>query len=417
LRSVFLLLVVVVLAVLLVQVSMQDPGYVLISRAPHEVEISLSLFLLALFVVIILAYFGVRLILRVVYAPRDIGRWHGRRNALLARQATLDGYARLIEGDWSSAEKALTQRLAYSTTPLLDCLGAAYAAQQQGHTEARDSYLAEARAMDPDHMEAIELTRARLLERAGQEDEARGVLEHLYEQGSESGAAHGMLVSLLRLQQDWETLEKILPQLKRSALLPEAELDTAWRELQCRRLGEDIDRDGTNANHVWSRVSRKDRKNPLLVSAYCRRLMDIGNMNQAEKLLSKSIARHWDRDLVQLYGLIRTEQPGEQIRIAEAWARMHPEDSDLLITLARLYLYAGNRDRSRSLLVEAVRYGGGQESYMELGLLLEAAGEGDKALQVYRRGLESLNRPTERIPLARHGELLPLVASESNESE
>ena len=42
-RGVLLLLAVVVLAVLLVQASIDDPGYVLISRAPHEVEISLSL--------------------------------------------------------------------------------------------------------------------------------------------------------------------------------------------------------------------------------------------------------------------------------------------------------------------------------------------------------------------------------------
>ena len=63
-RGVLLLLAVVVLAVLLVQASMEDPGYVLISRAPHEVEISLSLFLLVLLVIVVLIYFGVRLIIR-----------------------------------------------------------------------------------------------------------------------------------------------------------------------------------------------------------------------------------------------------------------------------------------------------------------------------------------------------------------
>ena len=47
-RGVLFLLAAVVLAALLVRVSMEDPGYVLISRAPHEVEISLSLFLLVL---------------------------------------------------------------------------------------------------------------------------------------------------------------------------------------------------------------------------------------------------------------------------------------------------------------------------------------------------------------------------------
>ena len=413
-RGVLLLLAAVVLAALLVRVSMEDPGYVLISRAPHEVEISLSLFLLVLLVVVVLTYFGVRLVIRVFYAPRDIGRWHDRRNALLARQATLDGYARLIEGDWEAAEKILTQRLSYSATPLLDCLGAAYAAQRRGNAEARDDHLTRAQALDPDHSEAIELTRARLLERSGQTDEARGVLEHLHEQGADSGAAQGMLVSLLRLQQDWRALEEILPQLRRSALLPAAELETAWRDVQCQRLGEDSDRDGANASRVWSSLSRRDRKDPLLIGAYCRRLMDTGDMAQAEKLLCKTIGRRWDGELVRLYGLIQTEQPGGQIRMAEGWAKTRPEDPDLLTTLARLYLHAGNRDRARVLLVEAARHGGGRESYMELGLLLEAAGDGDKALQCYRRGLERLSQPADPMLAVSGGELLPPVSEQTD---
>jgi HemY protein len=408
-----LLLVAVVLAVLLVQVSIEDPGYVLISRAPHEVEISLSFFLLVLLIVIVLIYFGVRLIIRIFYAPRDIGRWHGRRNTLLARQATLDGYAQLIEGDWEAAEKILTRRLSYSATPLLDCLGAAYAAQRRGNAQSRDDYLARARALDPNHSEAIELTRARLLERSGKIDEARGVLEHLYEQGANSGAAQGMLVSLLRLQQDWRALEEILPQLRRNSLLPAAELDTAWRDVQCQRLSEDSDRDGATASRAWSRLSRRDRKDPLLIGAYCRRLIATGDMVQAEKLLSKTIGRRWDGELVRLYGLIQTEQPGGQIRIAEGWAKIRPEDPDLLTALARLYLHAGNRDRARSLLVDAARHGGGRESYMELGLLLEAAGDGDKALQYYRHGLNQLGSNPETTSITSSGELLPFIGDET----
>ena len=414
-RGVFLFLVLVILVILLVQVSIDDPGYVLISRAPHEIEISLSFFIITLVLVIIFAYVILRLVMRLLYAPRDIGRWHVRRNVRLARQSTLDGYARLIEGDWGSAEKALTGRLTYSNTPLLDCLGAAYAAQQQGNEKARDDYLNKARAMDPEHVEAIELTRARLLERAGQTDEARGILEHLYEKGSKSGAAQGMLVSLLRLQEDWQALERILPQLKRTSLLPEAELETAWCDVQCRRLGEDSDHDGSNANHVWSSMSRQDKKNPLIIGAYCRRLMDIGNMLEAEKLLRKTLGKQWHNNLVRLYGLIRTGRPVDQIQVVEAWAKSHPQDPNVLTTLARLYLYAGDKDRSRSLLVEAARYGGGRESYMELGLLLEALGEGDSALQAYRHGLERLGQAQHGIPPSSQETLLPLVAESKDD--
>ena len=137
--------------VFLGQLAIRDRGYVLISRAPHEVEISLALFFVSLVILVIVIYFTVRFLIRVFFAPRDLGRWRDRRNVLLARKATLDGYARLIEGDWQSAERILTQRLSYSATPLLDCLGAAFAAQQQGNQETRDQYQERAKNLDPDH--------------------------------------------------------------------------------------------------------------------------------------------------------------------------------------------------------------------------------------------------------------------------
>ena len=404
-----LLLLLFLAAIILVQTAIDDPGYVLISRAPHEIEVSLSLFVLAIFILIILSYVVLRLTIRLLQAPRDIGRWHGRRNAQLANKATLDGYARLIEGDWQAAEKTLTARLIYSTTPLLDYLGAAYAAQQQGNATARDDYLGRARALDPAHGQAIEITRARLLERDGQMDDARDVLEHLYQEGSKSSASQGMLVSLLRLQQDWQTLEKILPDLKNSALLPKTELETAWCEVKCHQLGEKSDDDGSNAINVWAGLSRKDKRNPLLLEAYCRRLMDTGKESLAEKLLRKRLIRQWDKNLVQLYGMIKTNEPLELIQVAEGWMKTHSEDPDLLIALARLYLHVGNKDRSRSLLTEASRCGGGEESHFELGLLLEAAGESDSALQAYRRGLERPNNDLPRLRKFPLGEILPLV--------
>ncbi|MBO67127.1 MAG: hypothetical protein CL398_02345 [Acidiferrobacteraceae bacterium] len=403
----------VILVALFAQVSIEDPGYVLISRVPHEIEISLALFFLIILFLCLIVYFVVRIIVRVVHAPRDIKRWRWRKNSHLAQQATMDGYAHLIQGSWKDAERTLTRRISYSNTPLLDCLGAAYAAQQQGNTEARDYYLGHAHILDPNHAEAVELTRARLLEQSGNRSGAREVLEQLQQRGKTSGAAQAMLISLLRLQQDWRVLEKILPQLKRSSLLPPKELEEAWHDVQCHKLSEDIDNDGRHANSVWASLSRRDRKKIPVIVAYCNRLITTGNDIDAERILRKNISHSWNDELIRLYGLVRTDTPGEQISIVEGWTKNRENNATLLTCLARLYLYAGNRNKARSLLVEAASHGGGRESYMELGLLLEAAGEDDKALQCYRRGLQALKDPiisTEHLS----GGLLPLVSDQSS---
>ncbi|MDP6393710.1 MAG: heme biosynthesis HemY N-terminal domain-containing protein [Arenicellales bacterium] len=393
--------------VTLALVALEDPGYVLISRAPYEIEISLALLILLSGLVLLAAYLLLKLIWNLVRAPRSIGLWKENRRHTLATRATLAGYSRLIEGEWEEAEEILTQRLGYGATPLLSCLGAAYAAQQRGDYQARDEYLMQARTEDPDHSEAVEITRARLLERAGQLDEARGVLEQLHEQGIRRRAVQGMLVDLLQRQQDWPALEVLFKDLKRSRVLPEQELKTLNRDLQVRLLTADARPDGGSL--VWSRLSRRERRDPVLTAVHVRSLIDSGSMKQAEKILRKAIARGWNGDLVRLYGHVHSAPIQAQLDHAQGWRRSHPDDPDLLMTLARLQLELEARDEALTLLVEAARIGVSGDTYMELGLLLESLGESSKALQCYRRGLQQSQVPAAPARSESPAELLPAV--------
>ena len=112
---------------------------------------------------------------------------------------------------------------------------------------------------------------------------------------------------------------------------------------------------------------------------------------------------------------MRSNHLDEQLKRAEQWALAHEDDPDLLLTLARLHLENRHREKARDFLLKAVRLGGTREGYLELGLLLESMGESDKALQCYRRGLQSAAAPA-APKLAKDskiatGELVPLADS------
>jgi len=387
--------------------ALEDPGYVLISRTPYEIEVSLALAVVLAGIVLFAVYLVLRLFWAVLRMPRTAGRWRVNRRHALATQATLAGYSRLIEGEWEEAEEILSQRLGYGATPLLSALGAAYAAQQRADYDARDKYLLQARNQEPEHIEAVEITRARLLERAGQLDEARGVLEQLHEQGVRRRAVQGMLVELLQRQQDWPALESLFKDLKRSRILPEGEMKILNRDLQVRLLTSDARPDA--GAQVWSRLSRQERRDPVLTAVHVRSLIDAGNMKQAEKILRKAINRNWDGGLVRLYGHIRYEPIDALLKQAENWRVTHADDPDLLITLARFQLELKARDKALLLLVEAARIGVSGETYMELGLLLESMGESAKALQCYRRGLQESHASPVSEPSSTSSELLPAV--------
>ena len=394
-------------AAALALLALEDPGYVLISRTPYEIEVSLALAVVLAGILLFAVYLVLRLLWAVLRMPRTAGRWRVNRRHALATQATLAGYSRLIEGEWEEAEEILSQRLGYGATPLLSALGAAYAAQQRADYDARDKYLLQARNQEPEHIEAVEITRARLLERAGQLDEARGVLEQLHEQGVRRRAVQGMLVELLQRQQDWPALESLFKDLKRSRILPEGEMKILNRDLQVRLLTSDARPDA--GAQVWSRLSRQERRDPVLTAVHVRSLIDAGNMKQAEKILRKAINRNWDGDLVRLYGHIRYEPIDALLKQAENWRVTHADDPDLLITLARFQLELKARDKALLLLVEAARIGVSGETYMELGLLLESMGESAKALQCYRRGLQESHASPVSEPSSTSSELLPAV--------
>ncbi|MDP7219586.1 MAG: hypothetical protein QF565_08925, partial [Arenicellales bacterium] len=144
-------------------------------------------------------------------------------------------------------------------------------------------------------------------------------------------------------------------------------------------------------------------------AVHVRSLIDSGSMKQAEKILRKAIARGWNGDLVRLYGHVRSAPIQAQLDHAQGWRRSHPDDPDLLMTLARLQLELEARDEALALLVEAARIGVSGDTYMELGLLLESLGESSKALQCYRRGLQQSQVPAAPARSESPAELLPAV--------
>jgi HemY protein len=288
------------------------------------------------------------------------------------------------------AERLLSHHLNDSSTPLLDCLGAAYAAEQRGDENARNRYLEWAREHDPDHLVAVEVTRARFLERAGQIAQARQVLEALHDQGHRSRALQGLLVKLLHQEGDWDALEKVLNDSRRSKLLSAEQTKALTRELGVARLMTEAQGPGDGVSAAWRRLSRKERNDAGYVATYARVLISERRMNQAEQLLRRAIYRQWNTELVSLYGLAHSDRLEEQIRMAETWATAQERSPELLMTLARLYLEKGEKEKAIALLMETSRQDASQRYAMELGLLLESMGRSADALQCYRRGIEGL---------------------------
>ncbi len=371
-------------------VAMDDPGYVIISRHPVEIEVSLALFLLIIVVIFSVLYWLLRMLFRTFNARRDLKRWNQRRNRERAGRDILQGYARLIEGDWGEAERELTLRLEHSDTPLLNYLGAAYAAQQKADYSRRDEYLDAAHQADRRHRDAVMLTRARLQYQSGQVEEARSTLESMPSSLRKRPMVERMEAEILRSLGDWKRLEQRLPQLKRHKSLSEEELADLEHQTFGRVFSDETP-SPENANELvraWSSLPRGQRRDVDMVSAYVRKLLATGQVKQAEDQIKTALQRDWNQGLVALYAQINTENIEERLHQCLTWLEKHPNDPMLLVALGRLKAQAGKDDEAQEYYARAIKSGAPDSAYLELGALLERSGETEEALRCYRRGLE-----------------------------
>jgi len=380
-------------AVGFVLLTAQDPGYVVLARAPYVVRMPLALFVMAVAAGFAALYLLFNLIGGVLRAPGRMRQWRQQRGRASAQFHTVQGYAGLIQGDWPEAERQLLSKLQYNQLPLLNYLGAAYSAQQQGHLRRRDRYLDEALERHPKQRLAISLTRARLHCQAGEIAVAREVLEKLRPVAPRSVPAARLLADIYRDQQDWQALAMLMPALARLRVFPPEQLAERQREAYVRYLGAPGAPQRGRPAQLFKSLPGAAQKDPSVLAGYCDQLIAAGEHIPAEKTLRRALNRRWDAKLANLYGRAETPFVDDQIKLAQSWAKKYGDHPDLTLTLARLYRRARQFEKARGLFMRAISEGAPDPARAELGSLLEDMGDKDAALRCYRQGLAALTPP------------------------
>ncbi len=388
------LLIVILLAlaaaIAISYVAVDDPGYVLITLKPWSIELSFSLFLVLLVALFIAAYLVVRFLVRLWRAPRDIGAWRGRRLRRKAQQYQADGMLGLIEGDWSRAEKKLLNYSSHTSTPILNYVGAAHAAQAQGDLERRDRYLAQAQQSDPRQTISVGLTKAKLQYQSGQLEQALSTLNKLRAHAPKNKKILSLLMQLYQELHNWQALSELAPVARKHGVLPDDKLDQLERLTAHQLLTKSKASDGP-LQTVWKSLPRNRKQDPDVIATYVEQLMAAGETQRAEILLRRTIRQQWEPRLVTLYGQLRSPDLNKQLKTAEKWAEVRKNDPELLLTLARLSAANELWGKARSYFEACIAVGGPAEAYQELGQLLEQLKEPESALAYYRQGLERVS--------------------------
>jgi HemY protein len=395
-RLILFVLAILFLVIAVTLAAIENPGYVLIARSPWSIEMPLTLFVPLLVATFFVAYGAFYGLLRLARIPHDVSRWRLRRQTRHARSALAQGIIKLVEGDFAAAEAEFVAGLRYGELPLLNHLAAAYCAQEQGLIEKRDEYLANAQRSAPQHAFAVGMMQARLQQTKHQNEQALATLTELRQLQPRNRFLLRLLVQVFQELRDWTGLIELVPELRNQNALPGAEIDAielrAHRELLQLTLpsgSRDI------LMRAWGAVPKPLRRQPSLLAVYAHQLIQQNEMQEAESVLRAALDEEWDSELAGLYGQVYGEHPGEQLAHAESWLVSHPDDAGLYLACGRLALRATDTAKARSYCEKAIALNGPIDAYRELGSLLERLGEKDKALTIYRRGVEA--QSTDRI--------------------
>ena len=383
--SFFAIIVVAVSAGLLAH---EDSGYVLFGRGYDTVEMSLSLFLVLLFLSYIFGYILVRFIFRTWTMPEQLKHWRRIQQADKARKISLKGLIDLSQGQWKKAERLLTRAVKNSDMPLLNYLSAAKAAQKQNAPERRDHYLALAYQSMPEADFSVKLTQAELQFAYGQNEQALATLVHLHRLSPKHPHIMVLLSQLYQQLKSWEDLRKLLAPLRKQAVFPEKELFEIEKQTYTALIQQITkNAEADKLQQLWKNIPRELKKDADLLEIYGNKLIQIEQNDEAETILRNALRKEWQPKLVKLYGLVKSSQLEKQLSFAESLSKDHDNHPILLLTLGRLCMYNDLWGKARAYLEASIGNKELAETYKELGLLMEYLNEPKLAAEYFKKGL------------------------------
>lgn len=374
--------------------ALEAPGYAVFTvpfgGEAYHVSMPLALLILLLLITFAALYLLCNFIVGVVRMPNKIAVWRQGRKEISAQQHTMKGFAGLIEGDWAGAEGNLMLRLDYNNASLMNYLGAAYAAQQQGKIIRRNNHLEQALEQHPKQQLAIKLTWARMQVQLGEWAEARHQLELLRLSAPTNVAVARLLAEVYQTLGDWSALVHLLPALgKMKAFSPQqlaaTEKLALSNHLEAPAL---LQGDGNRLEQTFKALPSNNQKTATAIASYAKQLMRLGEGASAETVMRKTLNRGWDAELAGLYGMAETTDTESQIKLLQGWGKGHEDAPELLLSLARLYRRDAGFALAKDYYAKVVAATNAPEVIAELGELLEQMGDQDNALLAYKQGLK-----------------------------
>lgn len=409
-RKVLLSIIIVLLIGGLIGLIMkQDPGYVMISF--KEVTIEMSLWVMLLFIA--LGYAIIMIALKFVWVllhpNSSLSKLTGSMSHKRALKATIKGMLELAGGNWGKAEKLLTTSANKVSYPLLNYIGAAYAASEQDEHERSKELLRKAHLTSPDAEFAISFVQSQLQLKQGHYEGALATLKRLHNMKPKHRQTLKMLVTTYTQLKDWEALQELTPALKKHGIFNETNLLELEKNSFLALLEKLRFRQKTGLSKealldelqsIWKKLDGL-AKDEAMQALYAATLIEFGSEVKAEAFIRSALNDQWSDTLAGVYGQLTEVSLQKSLGNVETWIRRHPESAPLYLSAGRICQRLQLWGKARDYYEKALRLDSSSEAIIELSLLLESMGDLDEAQELIVKRIRHDSQSVKALPLPR----------------
>lgn len=366
----------------------RHPGYILLVYQPWMVQMPIWLALLGILVILGIFYLLITCVDQIQLLGFKFKNWLRFRRENQSYSKTQKGLSAVIEGRWKKGESLLLAGVSQTVDPLMNFLGAAKAAQEQGAIERRDIYIQKAYAAAPSADLAIGLTQAELEIEQHQFAQAAAILNHL----RAANPRHPLVLKLLEKVYvhlgEWQNLINFLPSLRKAKTLNLQEIDLLEKNIYCEIFHAASDKNLEEIHRIWNEIPHHAKKNPEVTCAYVKQLIRFPDTSkEVEDLIRKTLKQSWQPDLVNIYGTLPFTNLSRQLVIVGTWLKIYGQHPELLLVLGKLCVRIQLWGKAKDYFEKCIAIKPNLEASLEYGKLLEHLGESNEALQKYREGM------------------------------
>ena len=322
---------------------LQDPGYVMVRAGDLVFESSIAAAVLSLLLVAIAAFFLSFVVRRTLQSLGLLGKWRVARQ----QSKTIGGWRRAVlaaaAGDWSPAARAVDGISSEPDRQLDRALITARHLVQNNDPQSLNALVDQISAEHPHLLAELQVSIARWQIEAGAVPEAFDRLSSLPPSTQWAGLYAWSCVSLHRwkaLAAHWQQVEKY-GVLKSEVFRPQMIMFRAGKAMADSVVGHP----GGKAN--WQAglkgLPKQWRADANTLDLWATFLVQAGREVQARELVLHALAKSWQPVLIRRLGLLCTIKPlATAVEQATELLTKHPQDTELLLAVARL-LRADNR--------------------------------------------------------------------------